>query len=115
VPGAIVRFAVLVVFAVGLVVFLVVRDEVSHRKPVVRRDEVDTRLRAAAVAVQIRAAGQARGKCPEGSFAAPVVAYCIAVLAVPLTPGRRKLSELITAFADVPRFRNELHPAQYGL
>src|SRR3712207_8608356 len=45
VPGSVVRLAVPVLFAVGLVVLLVVRHEVAQREPVMARDEVDARDR----------------------------------------------------------------------
>ena len=48
VPAQVVRVAVAVVFAVGLVVFLVVRDEIGQREPVVRGHEVDAGVRLAA-------------------------------------------------------------------
>ncbi|SKW50398.1 Uncharacterised protein [Mycobacteroides abscessus subsp. abscessus] len=47
VPGPVVGFAVLIVLAVGLVVFLVVGDQVSQGEPVVSGDEVDTSAGAA--------------------------------------------------------------------
>src|SRR4051812_12971978 len=49
VPRAIVVVAVLVVLLVRLVVFLVVRDAIVEREAVVRGDEVDARVRPAAV------------------------------------------------------------------
>src|SRR5690606_42145270 len=57
VPGQVVAVAVPVAFAVGLVVFLVVGDEVAEREAVVGGDEVDARVgRAAIVLVQVAAA-----------------------------------------------------------
>ena len=57
----VVVLAVAVVFAIGLVVLLVVADEVVQREAVVARDEVDAGVRpAAAVLVEIAAAGDAR-------------------------------------------------------
>ena len=51
---SVVRFAVLVVFAVGVVVLVVVRDQVAQGEAVVRRDEVDRRDRATSgVLVQV--------------------------------------------------------------
>ena len=56
VPGPVVALAVAVVLAVGLVVLLVVGDEVAQREAVVRGDEVDARDRpAAGVLVQVGA------------------------------------------------------------
>ena len=57
--------AVAVVFAVGLVVLVVVADEIVQREAVVRGDEVDAGVGLAAVVlVQIAAAGE-----PVGEFA----------------------------------------------
>ena len=49
VPGPVVALAVVAALAVGLVVLLVVGDEVAQREAVVGGDEVDRRDRLAAV------------------------------------------------------------------
>ena len=60
---AVVVGAVAVVLAVGLVVLVLVGDQVAHGEAVVRGDEVDRRDRqAAVVAVQVRRAGQPVGQ-----------------------------------------------------
>ena len=82
-----------------------------------RGDEVDRRVRTAACQrVQIRAARQSIGKLAEDLIgAAPVIADRIAILAVPLRPQRREIADLISAFADVPRFRDQLHLRQHRI
>ena len=66
VPRSVVVLAVLVVLAVGLVVLLVVGDQVAQREAVVRGDEVHARVRAPAVVlVEIGAAGQSTGELAE--------------------------------------------------
>ncbi len=48
IPGAVVTFPVAIVFAVGLVVLLVERHEVTESEAIVGGDEVDARVRLAA-------------------------------------------------------------------
>ena len=110
VPGAVVGFAVVVAFAVGVVVLLVVGHEVAHGKAVVRRDEVDRGHRAPGGAfVEVRGTGQAGGEFAQGrGLAAPEVADRVAVFAVPLGPLRREVAHLVAARADVPRLGDQL-------
>ena len=85
VPGAVVVGAVAVVLEVGLVVLVVVGDEVAQREAVVGGDEVDRGERVAAVLlVEVAGAGQARGELADVGLAAPEVAHRVAVDAVPL-------------------------------
>ncbi len=94
VPRAVVVLAVAVVLAVGLVVLLVVGDEVAQREAVVRGDEVDAGRRAPARRPgrgrSCRSAGSASSPTVAG-VAAPEVAHGVAVLAVPLRPRGGKL------------------------
>ncbi len=110
VPGSIVRLAVAVVVAVGLVVLVVVADEVSEREAVVGGDEVDAGVGfAAGRLVQVRAAGQPIAEFAERSgLASPEVAHGVAVLPVPLRPERREVAHLVAALADVPGLGDEL-------
>src|SRR6185312_16724522 len=86
VPGPVVRLPVPVVLAVGLVVLLVVRDQIVEGEAVVRRDEVDRRDRSpTGVLVQVRRTGQPGGELTQGrGFAPPEVPDGVPVLAVPL-------------------------------
>ena len=117
VPRSVVAFAVAVLFAVGLVVLVVVRHEVAQRKAVVRRDEVDARVRPPRGAlIEIGAAREAERELGERLIgAAPEIADGVAVLAVPLRPERRKVADLIPALADVPRLGDELDLADHGI
>ncbi len=55
--------AVVVIFPVGIVVLVVVRDQIVQRKAIVRGDKIDAGPRAAAaLIVQIAGTKQARGK-----------------------------------------------------
>ena len=115
VPRAVVRVAVVVVLAVGLVVLLVVGDEVTQREAVVGRDEVHGRAGAAPVPlVEVGRAGQAGGELAEGAgLAAPEVAYRVPVHAVPLGPEAGEVAHLVAAPAHVPRLGDELDGAQH--
>ena len=110
VPRAVVRLAVAVVLAVGLVVLVVVGDEVAQREPVVGGDEVDRRRRSAGVGlVEVGAAGEAVAELGERRrLATPEVADRVAVAAVPLRPQRREVADLVAALADVPRLGDQL-------
>ena len=110
VPRPVVVGAVPAVLAVGLVVLVVVGDQVREREAVVRGDEVDRGDRPAAVAeVQVAGAGQPGGELGQrGVLAAPEIPHRVPVLAVPLRPQRREVPDLVTALAHVPRLGDEL-------
>ena len=109
VPRAVVVGAVFPVLAVGVVVFVVVRDEVAQGEAVVRGDEVDRGDRSpTGVLVEVGGAGQPGGQLTERRrLAAPEVAHGVAVLAVPLRPLRREVANLVAARSDVPRLGDE--------
>src|SRR6266542_2219266 len=88
VPAEILILAVTVLLGVRVVVFVVVADKVRKREAVVRRDEVDARIRTpAALLVEIAAAGESRRKLrDDAAVTAPEPAHRIAVLAVPFGP-----------------------------
>src|ERR1041385_4014450 len=111
VPGKIVLLAVLTVLAVGLVVFIVVTDEIVERKSIVRREKIDAgEGRTSTGLIKIGAAGESKTHFTDLAFiAAPETARRIAVFAVPFTPQHRKISELITALGHVPRFGDQFH------
>ena len=115
VPAQVVVLAVVIVLAVVLVVLLVVGHEVVEREAVVRRDEVDARVRPPSrQLVQVGAPGQAVRELAEGLVrAAPVVAHRVPELPVPLRPERREVADLVAAFADVPRLGDQLDLRQH--
>ena len=96
---------------VRFVVFFVVRNEIVKREAVVCRNEVDAGVRTAPrQLVEIGAAGETISELAEGLIgAAPIVTHRVAIFAVPLRPQRRKVSDLITALADIPRLGDQLH------
>ena len=110
-------FAVGAAFAIGFVVLVVVGNQVAEGEPVVGGDEVDAGPGMAGVGlVQIGAAGQAGGELAEGGgFAPPEVPHRIAVTAVPLRPQGGEVAHLVAAFADVPRFGDQLHLGDDGI
>ena len=109
VPGAVVVGAVLVVLEVGLVVLLVVGDEVAQREPVMGGDEVDRCERVAAIGlVQIAGARQPLGELADLRRGAPEVAHRVAVDAVPLRPQDREVADLVAAGTDIPRLGDQL-------
>jgi hypothetical protein len=110
VPGTVIPESIPVVLAVGLVVPVVVGDQVAQGKAVVAGDEVDRGERAPAVVlVQVTGARQpGREFGQRGVPAAPEVADPVSVLAVPFGPQRREVTDLVAALAHVPRFGDQL-------
>ena len=117
VPAVVVVGAVAVALAVRLVVLRIEADQVVQRKPVVRRDEVDARVRlAAALLIEVAAARQAVAHFADLSgVTLPELAKAVAVLPVPLGPQHRKVAHLVAAVAHVPRFGNELHLREHRI
>src|SRR5262245_16198069 len=115
VPAQVVAFAVAVVLEVGVVVLLVVADQVLQCEPVVRSDEVDARVRtAAAPLIQVIAARDPGCWLGDNAgVAAPEAANRVAVLTVPFGPQHRKIPDLVAALAEIPRFSNQLDLRQH--
>src|SRR5690606_12860288 len=105
VPGQVVRMPVPVVLAVGLVVLVVVADEVVQREAVVRRDEVDARPRLATAPVEeVRRAGDPRRQGAHRAVVAlPEGPGAVAEPVVPFGPAGQELPHLVAAGAAVPR------------
>ena len=114
VPAAVVVGAVAVVFAVGLVVLVVVGDEVVEREAVVAGDEVDALLGLALlVAVDLGAADQPVGEAPDRArLAAEEVADVVAEAAVPLLPAVADEAADLIQPGGVPRLGDELGAGQ---
>ena len=115
VPRAVVVLAVAVVLGVGLVVLLVVGDQVRQREAVVAGDEVDAGDRPAAVVlVQVGRPAQAAGELGQrGRRTVPEVPGGVPEPAVPLRPQWREVADLVPARPDVPRFRDQLDGADH--
>ena len=93
VPAQVVVLAVAVLLAVGLVVLLVVADEVVQREAVVAVMKLMLAYGCRPLLlVQVAAAGEARGELRHrAAVALPEAADRVAVLAVPLGPSTGKL------------------------
>ena len=105
---------VAVIFAVGVVVFFVVADQIAQSEAVVCGNEVDAGRRSTAAVVEnIGRPGQAFGKCTQiTAFPRPKRAHIIAETAVPFGKRLREIAQVITALADVPCFDNQLQTGQ---
>ena len=92
VAADVVVVAVAIVLAVRLVVLLLVAHEVVQRVAVVRRDEVDARVRAApARLIDVARAGKPRRQLRNmPGIALPEVPHGISILPVPLRPANRE-------------------------
>jgi hypothetical protein len=108
--------AVTIVFTVGFVVLVVVRDQIGGGEPVVRCDEVDRRPWATAAAGKdVLRTGEARRDLPDAGAAVPELANGAAVLVVPFRPLESEVSDLVTVGSGIPRFGDELAPGQYRI
>src|SRR5207249_4284226 len=89
----------------------VVTEEVVQRESVVCGDEVYARARTTAIMlIEIGAAGESICHFADAALvASPKTAHRVAKFSVPLRPNRREISNLIAAFADVPRFRDQFY------
>ena len=107
--------AVAVVLAVGLVVLVVVADQIVQREAVVGGDEIDAGVGlAAAVLVEVAGAGKAPGEiADQAAVALPVGAHGVAVAVVPLGPAGGKIADLVAALAQVPGFGDQLDLGQH--
>ena len=104
--------AVAVVLAVGLVVLLVVADQVAEREAVVAGDEVDRVDAAGGPMASYRSAlpHSRVARSPDSAgLAAPEAADVVAVTAVPLrpAPAEREMADLVQP-ARVPRLGDQL-------
>ena len=109
---------VAVVLAVGLVVLVVVADQVGEGEAVVAGDEVDAGVGAAAArGVDVAGARQSR-EASSGTWpgvAAPEPPHAVAVRAVPLRPARRETAQLVAVGAGVPGLGDQLDRREHGV
>src|SRR5207245_10807860 len=109
VTAVIVVGAVAVFLAIGLIVLVVVFDQVFQRETVVTSDEVDAGVRPpSALFIQVAAAAQSRREFRyRAAVALPKAADVVAVFAVPLRPQNGEVAHLVAALADIPRLRDQ--------
>src|SRR5215475_5496049 len=105
VPRLIIVVAVAVIVAIQVVVVLVVADQISQREPVMCCDEVNARIRPAAVMfIEVGAPGQSIGHFANAALVAlPKTANRVTIFSIPFGPVDRKIANLVTPIADVPR------------
>src|SRR5689334_16937342 len=101
VPRQIVIVPVVVLLAVGFIMFFVVANEICERKSVVGGNKVDAGVGPSAiVVVKVRATGQSIRHFADSAFVAfPKTTDGIAIFAVPFRPQHRKIADLISDFA----------------
>ncbi|MNO86083.1 hypothetical protein D3C76_774730 [compost metagenome] len=106
--------AILVVLVVGLVVLVVVRDQVAQRETVVGGDEIHRAIRTSATLVeQFAGSGHAPGEVGELAFVAfPEGTHGIAEAVVPLHPTGGEATDLIATGTTVPGFGDQFYLAQ---
>src|ERR1700761_4085536 len=97
---------ILVVFFIGFIMFVIIRDQIIESKAIVGRNKIDAGGGIAVITfVEIGAACKPFGKFSEAVIgAAPVIAHDIAVLAIPFCPAGWKLTNLISSFPYIPGF-----------
>ena len=106
--------AVAIVFAVGQIVFFLVANQVTQRKTIVRRDEVNTitRWSPARLIKVCRPRQTSRQGPPSPSVAAPIAANIIAITTVPLSPAIITKRTNLIGSGGIPRFGNDFRISQ---
>src|ERR1044072_7930743 len=101
--------AVAITLAIGLVVFLVVAEQVSQRESVMDGDGIDAGARRAVVVMeQVGRGGHAACNfADQAAFAAPVAPHGAPITVVPFRPLRRIRTDLIAAHAEIPWLGDE--------
>ena len=109
--------AVAVVFAVGLVMLMIVTDQITQAKTIMRRYKINAGPDITVVVIKdIAGTGNAAGKLADLIFVAfPKTADNIAVFVIPFRPARRESPDLITADADIPRLGNQFDFFQHRI
>src|ERR1043165_3259162 len=91
--------AVAIVFAVGLVVLVIVTDQILKRETVMAGDEVDAGVGGpAGLLVEVGETGQARGelRC-RAAVPLPEAAHVVPVAAIPFRPQHGEVADLVAA------------------
>src|SRR5262249_8375953 len=114
VPAPVVVGSVAILLSVRLVMFRVVADQVLERKSVMRGHEIYAGIRSApASRIQVARSRNSIREFPDNSpIPFPVGAQRIAILVIPLGPTHGKFSDLIAAFAQIPRLSNQFDLGQ---
>ena len=115
VGGTVVVGAVAVLLPIGLIVFALVRDQVTQGEAVVRGDEVDggDGFAAGAGVDVTRAADPCDEVVDQSWFTAPEIPHHVPVLAVPLRPLRGERPHLVAGRSHVPGLGDQFHLAEH--
>src|ERR1700749_1552385 len=105
----VVAVTVAIVLAIGLVVLVVIRNEIVQVEAIMCSDEIDARPRPAAALVEEGGGSrEALGQIlHRAGVALPESTRRVAEFVVPLSPTVRELSNLITPGTNVPWFGNQ--------
>ena len=106
VPGMVVIVAVAIALAVFFIVLMFVADEIVQGETVMGSEKIDAAgVLAAMAGKDRRGTGKRIGQRPgRAGVPAPEPAHVIAGAIVPFEEAFRKIAELVTAGADIPRF-----------
>ena len=115
VPRPVMGFPIPIVFPIGQVVLGIVADQVVEGEPVVGGHKVNGgRGSAPIMGVQVGGAGEPGGEFAQGGgLAPPKVPHRVPVFTVPFRPQGGEVTNLVAAFAHIPRFGNELHAGHH--
>src|SRR5690606_24286454 len=99
-----------IVFQVFFVVFFVIGYQVVQSKAIMCGDKVDACGRPSVVVpVQVAASCESFSKLRQHTVSAPpIIAHAVAILAIPLDPSRREISNLVATFSEIPGFGDQL-------
>jgi hypothetical protein len=94
-----------VIVEIGLIVLVVVTDQIVQCETVMAGHEIYTGIRSPSVSfVEITRPSEPIGKLAnESTFPSPVGAHRVSVFAVPLRSSHWKIAYLVTTRTDVPR------------
>src|SRR6478736_1544980 len=94
---------------------LVSYNEISESESIMRGNEIDAGVWPfTIVLIKIGAAGQPIGHFTDLAFVAlPKTPHGIAILPIPFRPQHREIPNLIPAFADVPRLRDQFYLGEH--
>src|SRR4030042_3355131 len=99
---------ILVIFEIGFIMFVIIRDKIMERETIVAGDEVDTVIgRPPVISIEISRSCQSPTEIPcLTSIAFAKSSYRIPSFSIPFRPVHREVPYLIGP--DVPGFGNEL-------
>src|SRR5208337_4198590 len=108
-------FSVLVVLAVSFIVFFIIGNQIMQSETIVSRDEINACIGPPPGGlIQIRTTTESITiftKCFV--LSTPEISDTVPVLAIPFSPLRRKVADLVATLTEVPRLCDKLHPTNY--